>query len=68
MKLNLLILITLTAIVFSQDIAPEVKKNVLRFPYGVLFKYVGKLTTNIERVWVVNKVELPKISDIDMKL
>ena len=67
MKLNLLILITLTAIAFSQDIAPELKENVLRFPYGVLFKYVGKLTTNVERVWVVNKVELPKISDIDMK-
>ena len=56
----------LFTIVFTQDIAPELKRNVLRFPYGVLFKYTGKLTTNVERVWIVNKISLPKLQDINL--
>ena len=65
MKFIFLLSLSLT-IVFTQDIAPELKRNVLRFPYGVLFKYTGKLTTNVERVWVVNKITLPKLQDIDL--
>ena len=67
MKLTILIIISLLAIAITQDISPEVKRNVLRFPYGVLFKYIGQLTTNIERVWVVNKIELPKITDVNLE-
>ena len=47
--------------------AQEVYKNELRFPYGINFKYNGLLNINLDRVWVVTKISLPRWSDIPFK-
>ena len=49
------------------DIAPELYKNIIKFPLGVNFKYNGQLLHNLDRVWVVTKVPLPRISEIQFK-
>ena len=46
---------------------PEVYQNELRLPYGVNFKYNGLLNINLDRVWIITKIPLPKVTDIEFK-
>ena len=39
-------------------------KNKLRFPYGINFKFNGHVYHNLERVWVVQRINIPTLSDI----
>ena len=48
------------------DIAPELYQNKLKASWGVNFKYNGRLYHNLDRVWVVTKVNIPKFSEIVM--
>ena len=41
-------------------IAPELFLNRLNISYGINFKYNGQLNHNIDRVWVVTKIKIPK--------
>ena len=41
------------------EIDPLLHQNQLRFPWGINFKYHGKLHHNLARVWVVTKFNLP---------
>ena len=50
--------------VFTIDIMPELKKNVLNFRYSVNFKYKGKLTHSFDRFYVVTKYEIPKVEHL----
>ena len=43
---------------------PELKCNVLRFGYGVNFRYEGMLSHSFHRFYVVTKIEIPKVSDL----
>ena len=43
----------------NADIAPHIYSNKLRYPWGVNFKYNGKLHHNLARVWIVAKFPLP---------
>ena len=45
------------------SIMPKLKQNVLRFRYGVNFRYEGMLVHSFDGFYVVTKVELPKVSD-----
>ena len=47
--------------VFTIDMMPELKKNVLNFGYGVNFKYEGMLTHSLNRFYVVAKYEIPRV-------
>ena len=50
--------------VFTIDMMPELKKNVLNFRYGVNFKYEGMLTHSFDRFYVVTKYEIPKVEHL----
>ena len=48
------------------SIIPELKQNVLRFGYGVNFRYEGVLAHSFDRFYVVTKVEIPKVLDLNL--
>ena len=50
--------------VFTIDVMPELKKNVLNFRYGVNFKYEEMLTHSFDRFYVVAKCEIPKVEHL----
>ena len=50
------------------SIMPELKENVLRFGYGVNFRYEGMLAHSFDRFYAVTKVELPKVSDLNLTM
>ena len=61
----LLILQTLLGSVIGElQIAPELFLNKLNISYGINYKYNGQLNHNIDRVWVVTKVKIPKYEEI----
>ena len=51
---------------FAINITPELKRNVLNFGYGVIFKYEGLVSHSFDRFYVVTKFELPKIKDLKL--
>ena len=46
----------------------EFKHDILRFGYGVNFRYEGMLSHSFDRFYVVTKIEIPKVSDLDLTL
>ena len=48
------------------SIMPELKQNVLRFVYGVNFRYEGMLAHSFDRFYVVMRIEIPKVSDLNL--
>ena len=64
MNLTLLFMILGIGIgISSLDIAPNLRKNKLRFEYGVLFKYNAKIIHNIPRAYVVISYKIPQKKD-----
>ena len=45
---------------------PELKQNVLRFGYGVNFRYEGMLAHLFDRFYVVTRIEIPKVLDLNL--
>ena len=50
------------------SIMSELKCNVLRFGYGVNFRYEGMLSHSFDRFYVITKIEIPKVSDLNLML
>ena len=50
----------------SVSIMPELKQNVLRFGYGVNFRYEGMLAHSFDIFYVVTRIEIPKVSDLNL--
>ena len=48
------------------SIMPKLKQNVLRFGYGVNFRYEGMLAHSFDRFYVVTRIEIPKVSDLNL--
>ena len=42
----------------------ELPHNILKFGYGINYKYVGKISHSFDRFYVVTKFELPKLEDL----
>ena len=42
----------------------ELHNNVLKFGYGINYKYIGKVSHSFDRFYVVPKFELPKVEDL----
>ena len=42
------------------EIMPEIKKNILKFGYGINYEYEEMLSQSFDRFYVVTKFELPK--------
>ena len=64
----LVLLVTLVYGTFAVSIMPELKQNVLRFGYGVNFRYEGMLTHSFDRFYLVTRIEIPKVSDLNLTL
>ena len=47
------------------DINSDLYRNQLHFGYGINYKYNGQLYHNLDRVWVVHRVVIPKADDLD---
>ena len=60
----LFILIFITTTIPAGE-APDLYKNQLHFGYGINYKYNGKLHHNLDRVWVVHRVVIPKTEDLE---
>ena len=50
--------------VFTINVMPELKKNVVNFGYGANFKYEGMLMHLFDRFYVVTKYEIPKVEHL----
>ena len=61
--LLLFILFLITTAVPAGE-APDLYRNQLHFGYGINYKYNGKLYHNLDRVWVVHRVVIPKTEDL----
>ena len=48
------------------SIMPELKQNVLRFGYRVNFRYEGMLAHSFDRFYVVTRIEIPKVTDLNL--
>ena len=48
------------------SIMPELKQNVLKFGYGVNFRYEGMLVHLFDRFYVVMRIEIPKVLDLNL--
>ena len=48
------------------SIMPELKQNVLRFGYRVNFRYEGMLAHSFDRFYVVTRIEIPEVSDLNL--
>ena len=64
----LLILVALVYGTSAVSIMAELKHNVLRFTYGVNFRYEGMLSHSFDRFYVVMKIEIPKVLDLNLTL
>ena len=42
----------------------ELQKKILKFGYGINYKYVGTISHSFDRFYVVTKFELPKVQDL----
>ena len=45
---------------------PELKQNILRFGYRVNFRYEGMLAHSFDRFYVVTRIEIPKVLDLNL--
>ena len=43
---------------------PELQKNILKFGYGINYKYEGMLAHSFNRFYIVTKFMLPSMRDI----
>ena len=64
----LLFLITLVCVTSAVSIMPELKHNILRFGYRVNFRYEGLLAHSFDRFYVVTRIEIPKVLDLNLTL
>ena len=54
----------LESVIGKPQVAPELFLNRLNISYGINYKYNGQLNHNIDRVWVVTKIKIPKYEEI----
>ena len=60
----LLLQFLLGSVIDNPQIAPELFLSRLNISYGINYKYNGQLNHNIDRVWVVTKIKIPKYEEI----
>ena len=42
----------------------DLPNNILKFRYGINYKYMGKVSHSFDRFHIVTKFELPKVEDL----
>ena len=64
MKLSSLILMIILVTCNCIKFDPELQKNILKFGYGINYKYEGMLMHSFDRFYIITKFILPSIGDI----
>ena len=66
MKLYTFILVKVIVVTMSRGIETslELEKNILKFGYGINYKYEGMLAHSFDRFYIVTKFMLPSMGDI----
>ena len=62
----LTILLCLTSRYSSVESKPELQKNILKFGYGINYKYEGMLTHSFDRFYVITKFILLTLDDLKL--
>ena len=60
----LITLLSLSSRYSSVEIRLELQKNILKFGYGIVYKYEGMLAHSFDRFYVVTKFILPTLDDL----
>ena len=68
MKLHIFLLLVILAVCDSVKSNPELQKNILKFGYGINYKYEGKLTHLFDRFYIVTKFMFPSVKDIKFSI
>ena len=64
MKLYAFLLFVILAVGDSIKFNPELQKNILKFSYGINYKYEGMLAHSFDRFYIITKFMLPSMGDI----
>ena len=64
MKLYVFLLFVILVVGDSIKFNPELQKNILKFGYGVNYKYEGMLDHSFDRFYIVVKFMLPSMGDL----
>ena len=48
------------------EIKPELQRNILKFGYGINYKYEGMLAHSFDRFYVITKFDLPTLDDLKL--
>ena len=62
----LIILLYLINRYSSVEIRPELQRNILKFGYGINYKYKGMLAHSFDRFYAVTKFILPTLDDLKL--
>ena len=46
----------------------DIPNNVLKFGYGINYKYMGKVSHSFDRFYIVTKFEPPKVEDLNLMI
>ena len=63
-KLHIFLLLVILAAGDSIKSNPELQRNILKFGYGINYKYKGMLAHLFNRFYIVMKFMLPSVKDI----
>ena len=64
MELYAFLLLVILAVCDSIKFNPELQRNILKFGYGINYKYEGMLAHSFDRFYIVTKFMLPSVRDI----
>ena len=64
MKHHIFLLLMILAVGDSIKSNPELQRNILKFGYGINYKYEDMLTHSFDRFYIVMKFMLPSVKDI----
>ena len=62
----LTILLCLSCKYFSVEIRPELQRNILKFGYGINYKYEAMLAHSFDTFYVVTKFILPTLGNLKL--
>ena len=68
MELYLILIILCMCGTSAISIMLELKHNILRSEYGLNITYEGMLSHSFDRFYIVTKIEIPKVSDLNLTL
>ena len=63
MKFYTFVLVIIMAVIMTRG-SLELQKNILKFGYGINYKYEGMLAHSFDRFYIVTKFMLPSMGDI----